>query len=480
MICRAPSIGALLCGLMLLRSRSGVALLAGPSAQISQQILSSSDLRTWLGGAQEPVTIRGVVTRTGHETFVQDVTGGVLVQFAEQPRIKVGDELEVSGLPRAGLYSSRIEHATGRFLWAANPPPPAAVTVNQAARGDFDGEYIELEARLDHVEASPGNLLVLTLSTEDQSFLALLQTAKGGFISPHFEPHSILRLRGVCSMDAGLTRNAVPFVLLLRSAEDAEELAGPPWWSPQLLLRDALILLSLSLLSALIMVRVRSNRNRAVQQEREHIAHEIHDTLAQSFAGVAFQLHAVRSGLPHDARELSGHVDVAINMVRHSHQEARRSIAALRTRTSSKDPLATELRRAAERMLGTGPMEMELTIQGSPRPLSLRVHNALLRIGQEAAANAIHHSGASMLTIVLVYLEKAVRLEVRDNGCGLQANGEIGKGFGLAGMSSRAHKLQGTLTIKTETACGTTVCATIPTETHSIWYSRFRNASWLS
>ncbi len=443
--------------------------------RMSPQILPISGLRTWLGRAGDRVSVRGVVTRTGDQVFMQDATGGVLVHFAEQPRIKVGDELEVTGSPQAMDYSARVENATGRVLWAGVPLPPVAITVGQAARGDFDSEYVEIEAKLDKVETRSNNVSVLYLSDEQQNFLAILPQANDGFTSPRFEPHSMVRLRGICTMSPSLTQNAVPFVLLLRSAEDAEELAGPPWWTPQLLFRDFLIFLCLSLLASLIYLRVRTGRVRAVQQEREHIAHEMHDTLAQSFAGVAFQLQAVRSRLPVEAEQLSTHVQVAIDMVRYSHQEARRSIAALRTRGVDHPPLADEILQSLERMVGDGPVRIQLVLNGSSHALPLRTANALLRIAQEAGANSLRHAEASTLIVRLIYLERAVMLELEDDGRGFDIEQPSLHGFGLSGMKLRARKLHGTLNIITAPGSGTTISAVIPLHEKSAW-RRWRKA----
>ncbi len=443
--------------------------LSSSAAKGSQQILPVASLRTLVGQGLDRVSVRGVITRTGRESFLQDATGGVLVHFAEPMRIKVGDELEVTGIPVPTPYSADLNDASARLLWAGTPPPPVAITVGQAARGDFDSQFVELEARVDRIQRRSGDLLSLSMSTNQQEFVAILQSAHGGFIPPHLEAHSMLRLRGICSMDPALTRDAVPFALLLRSAEDIEQLAGPPWWTPQLLFRDFLILLSLSLLTALIVFRVRNNRTRAIQRERDYIAHEIHDTLAQSFAGVGFQLQAVRSGIPPDAAQLNAHVDVAINMVRHSHQEARRSIAALKTRGSADLSVGTELMQSLQRMVGEGPMRISLTIQGAPRSLPMRINNTLLRVGQEAGANAISHSGASTLLLRLIYLDQAVMLETEDNGRGFDTGNVTNPGLGLTGMATRAQKLHGTLKITSLPEGGTTVSVLLPLRSRRRW-----------
>ncbi len=123
---------------------------------------------------------------------------------------------------------------------------------------------------------------------------------------------------------------ADPFAILVRSAEDVEVVAGPPWWRPSTLILVSLVALGLIFALNHLYLLAQHWRLRAVADERERLAHEIHDTLAQSFAGIGFQLQAIRNSLPRDAQVLERQVDRAMSMARTSHEEARRSIASLR------------------------------------------------------------------------------------------------------------------------------------------------------
>ena len=87
--------------------------------------------------------------------------------------------------------------------------------------------------------------------------------------------------------------------------------------------------LVLAFLCLVVYSRVEHWRLRAIHEERERLANEIHDTLAQSFSGIGFQLQAIRKAIPHEIPRLQKQVDLACELVRHSHKEARRSIEPL-------------------------------------------------------------------------------------------------------------------------------------------------------
>ncbi len=439
-------------------------------AQAPMRIVPTAELRSWTGAANQQVVLRGVITRLGNDSFIQDSSAGVMVHFTGQSRLKLGDEVEVTGLPQQLVYGTVLQHATAHVLWPGSPPPPAAVKVGQAARGDFDNQLIEVEAVFDGLEKRQDSSLRLHASADGQQFVAVLENASRELTLPDLQRRSMVRLRGVCSMDTRLTSNAYPFVLLLRSGDDAEQLAGPPWWSSELLVRDALVLSCLVLLAVLVRSQVRRSRERAVAAEREHIALELHDTLAQSFAGLSFQLQAVQSRLPAHLPGLDEQVNTAIGMVRYSHLEARRSIAALRQRGQHADAIAEQIESSVKRMVGTAPMTMQMSISGEPRPLPLRQATALVRVAQEAAANALQHSSAQSITVGLQYGEDTVTLRIADDGCGFDAGAESSRaGFGLRGMQARMQKVNGRVDVRSGPGTGTTVTATVHLKSGLRW-----------
>jgi len=106
------------------------------------------------------------------------------------------------------------------------------------------------------------------------------------------EVGSTVRVRGICSVLRADTRYRGGFAILLRSAEDASVLSGPPWWSIKHLVELGLLLAGLVIAAHLILMQMLKVRYHAIMAERSRLGHELHDTLAQSFAGLAFQIQA--------------------------------------------------------------------------------------------------------------------------------------------------------------------------------------------
>jgi signal transduction histidine kinase len=245
---------------------------------------------------------------------------------------------------------------------------------------------------------------------------------------------------------------------LLRSPDDVRVLEPASWWTTRHVLYIAGILgaLVLAFLCLVVYSRVEHWRLRAIHEERERLAHEIHDTLAQSFSGIGFQLQAIRKAIPQESPSLRKQVDLACDLVRHSHKEARRSIEPLRLDPREKVDLLVSLESSARKMVEGGSVEVEATRSGSPRPISPLVADTLLRIGQESIANAVRHADPSRLQISLHWERDVVRLAVRDNGVGFVKSGGL-LGFGLRGMRKRAADIGTKLETFSQPRAGTRV-----------------------
>ena len=122
----------------------------------------------------------------------------------------------------------------------------------------------------------------------------------------------------------------------------------------------AIALAALALLFLVQMIRDLFQRWRlqAVLAERERLAHEIHDTLAQSFAGIGFQLQAIRREIPRELGNLQQQVDLARDLVRHSHKEARRTLVSIGSDTNERIDLLRELEESAKKMAEGGAVEI--------------------------------------------------------------------------------------------------------------------------
>src|SRR5216684_2595935 len=242
------------------------------------------------------VTVRATLTRNGNPIYVEDSTEGAAVEDVPSQDLKIGDQLLVTGWAEESDHGLVFRRASIRVLWPGIPMPPLAVTADQAALGKFANSLIEVQGRLVGDGSDPGNSL--KIESGSQSFLAKFDSAQGGLLLPRLERGSLLRLRGICSVRPEDTRYLGGFALLLRSAEDIDTIAGAPWWSPRHLFEFGLALLVIVWTAHVARVRMMKARFRAITAERARVAHEMHDTLAQSFAGVAFQIQAAKNNSP--------------------------------------------------------------------------------------------------------------------------------------------------------------------------------------
>jgi len=438
-----------------------------PQEQIQPKAISNAaaksidGLRLTSFAKPEIATIRGAVVLTMPMLFVQDSTGGVYVPEPSAPPLKVGDEVEVTGEVHPGDFSSTMKHATVQMLWARTPVPPVSVTASQASTGRYDATFIEVYGRLAAKERGPNNTLILDLDESSQSFRAIMNPGRGDYLFSKLKLNSRLRLRGVCVVDSAFTDNLTPFVLLLRSNEDLDVLAGPPWWSTGHIIEIVVSVLLLALVVNFVYHRIAHWRLQGVLEERQRLAHEMHDTLAQSFAGIGFQLQAIRSGMTEDKSAMLQQLDLASNLVRHSHEEARRSLATLHPESLKSEDVLAALDVCARRMVEGGSVQVVSERTGDQRPIPLRIADTLYRIGQEAVANAVRHADPTMLAIRLKYSEKIARLEVEDNGTGfVQSNGLLS--FGIRGMRRRAQSISAEFQIESRLGKGTRIQISAP------------------
>ncbi len=234
---------------------------------------------------------------------------------------------------------------------------------------------------------------------------------------------------------------------------------------------DALLLAALAgLVVLLLRLRLRRAEGefRAVLGERNRIAREIHDTLAQGYVGISVQLEVLAELLRHKKTEAAEkHLDLTRGYVREGLADARQSIWALRSQDSDETTLPVRLRRIVESEGGHG-LEAKFSIFGAYRPIPQDTERELLRVAQEAIHNVKKHAGARHLSVQLEYGPDAIALEVRDDGRGFVADRGPSPGhFGLTGMRERAAAIGGTLEVTSEPGAGTTIRlrATPPRET---------------
>lgn len=212
-------------------------------------------------------------------------------------------------------------------------------------------------------------------------------------------------------------------------------------------------------------------RQMAVMEERNRMAREIHDTLAQGFSGIILQLEAAEQAMVSDLPALQRHLNQARNLARKSLAEARRSVWNLRPQALEQRPLADAIKQEVDRFSQSTGVSVNFNILGDRRDLSPELEAGILRIFQESMTNVRKHAKATAVEVNLTFGESAAELDVRDNGIGFKPkiSGDGDKGvkkrdtFGLISMRERARGLGGTFEVQSQRGKGTLVKIVIPT-----------------
>ena len=207
-------------------------------------------------------------------------------------------------------------------------------------------------------------------------------------------------------------------------------------------------------------------REAGIADERQRMAREIHDTLAQGLTGIVTQLQAAEQAADGAVQAGAGwrrHVAAATRLARESLTEARRSVHALRPEPLETALLSEALSGVAERWSGLNGVPAQVTTTGTARPVQPEVEFALLRAAQEALANVAKHAHATRVGLTVSYMDNEVALDVRDDGVGFDPALPSRDGFGLVAMRERIESLSGTLQVESEPDGGTAISACVPT-----------------
>jgi PAS domain S-box-containing protein len=215
----------------------------------------------------------------------------------------------------------------------------------------------------------------------------------------------------------------------------------------QMLANQAMLAMQLTRLSA-------QSRESAVISERNRMARDIHDTLAQGFTGVIVQLQAAGDARSRGlAGEADEHIARAGDLARESLNEARRSVQALRPKVLEGKHLHEALDFMFKSMTAGTPTHARFAVRGRPRPFPPVWEENLLRVGQEVLTNVLRHARAGEFTALIGFDAGQVRIEMRDNGAGFDPQGRH-DGFGLQGIRERVASMGGELRIHSSVRAG--------------------------
>lgn len=212
------------------------------------------------------------------------------------------------------------------------------------------------------------------------------------------------------------------------------------------------------------LIRVESESARLA--ERERLAREIHDTLAQGMSSIILLLRAARRDLADRPEEAERRITEAERAAQENLEEARNFVRALAPPALRHSTLTAALRGLSDSAAAGTPTKVRFEVAGTPVPLPADYDLALLRIAQGALGNVSRHSGAERAGVTLTYLEDMVVLDIVDDGRGFDPaqtpTGTAGTGYGLRAMRDRVTALGGGLTVESAPGEGTAVAATLP------------------
>jgi signal transduction histidine kinase len=200
----------------------------------------------------------------------------------------------------------------------------------------------------------------------------------------------------------------------------------------------------------------------ATLDERNRIAREIHDSLAQHFTGILMQLQASAKFASKNPDVARACIVRAESMARDGLKEARRSVMALAQPGEQYQDLPAAVRALVETATADTGTQSDVVIIGTPHPLNPHVAVNFLRVCQEALANAQRYAKASLISVKLTFAHTMLHMEIKDDGIGFSIGNIAGSGLGLTGMKARADRISGSLSVVSRPGHGTTVLLQAP------------------
>ncbi|GLY27670.1 two-component sensor histidine kinase [Kineosporia sp. NBRC 101731] len=207
----------------------------------------------------------------------------------------------------------------------------------------------------------------------------------------------------------------------------------------------------------------RAHHTQGVQAERERLAREIHDTLAQGFTSIVMLAQVARAALPGEGSALDGKLALIESVARENLGEARSLVAAFSPVGLDGSTLADAVRRLAGRFGPETGIATDVSVTGDLTGLTRDREVVLLRATQEGLANVRRHAGARSVSVRLIGTAQHAMIEISDDGKGFTMEDEVApRGFGLTGMRDRARAGGGGLEVASTPGRGTTITVRVP------------------
>lgn len=211
------------------------------------------------------------------------------------------------------------------------------------------------------------------------------------------------------------------------------------------------------------LTRSRANLMKAEREagrltERQRLARDIHDTLAQHFTSIVMHLSAAKYSNP---ESVQSEVQQAEDAAREGLAEIRRIVWDMRPEQIEKASLVEAVEEMAARWSAENSVLVKMKVTGTPRSLPPSAETALLRISQEAMHNIIKHAQAKNVNITFSFMEDIFVMDIADDGLGFDPS-KASDGFGLKTMRDRIEELSGIFTIESEQGRGTAIAVSLP------------------
>ncbi|MGB7343807.1 MAG: ATP-binding protein [Pirellulaceae bacterium] len=434
--------------------------------------------------------------------YVQENDVGIQVRLNEPASIDIGDRVEVSGFIDTTRYLSGLRGAMVRPIGRDKDPVAIPTTITQIieehpgfkqwqpkTKKSCDGQLIQLSGRLLDFQAGmapqPHRLEIDCGDAIATAFLA------GGIRK--LSPGTELSVTGIAKLNFPETFSTVKLAkpdrvdLLLRNANDIVVLSHPSWWTPRRTFNALLIVAGFALLAflwAFTMQRtltqrtnqlareMRDRRDAALEfqgaiQERTRLAANLHDTVLQTMAGLAYQIEACGQRGHSEPQAFQAHLETAKRMVQHGQDDLRNTVWALHCLPLDDGTFPDSVEQAIRKFGQGHDTTINVTYADDFPLLADFIAGNLLLVIQESIHNALKHASAKCIDVELNVSQDRNRISVsvRDNGSGFDVNRRQTSSdghFGLEGMEQRIERLNGTFDIESQIGVGTVVHVDIP------------------
>ena len=456
-------------------------MVVGAPVHVSAEPVSVTSLLRVGSDLKQPVRLRGVVTHSigGEVVYLKDSSGSLRIYSSQPTSFVPGDEIEAEGFPALEPLRPAL-HATQLRKVSSGPPPiPVVMDPEGKLVTQLHHELVTLAADLLAVrERAEG--LILQCQRGKDLFEAVLDGKMSDTLHEQLRPGSRLRLTGMMELRPSKFFYSSDWIdgfrLHLRGGHDVQVLSTPPWWNARRLswLLVIVFLVGAGGLAWAAMLRrvVRAQTlvikekvgRTAILEERQRIAREMHDTFQQSLAAAGHLLDESVRRLQQPGHDAQEPLKLARHMLRHCRDESRAAITELRSITLQTRPLPDALAELLSPVVESAGMQFHLHVRAVPAVIDPRLAHTILRISQEAVANAVIHGKGRKVRVMLEAKDSVVELTISDDGRGFDlALADARQGhFGITGMKERASKLGGQLEITSSEAEGTRVTARLP------------------